>query len=288
MRPPRPSLARPAPLGAPTPAARAAGVRAPRGRDRPLAPRAAPAPPPDLPPHDSCALGFASVDHTAPDPATVLTVEASDYPGLVRVLAWALGGLGVTVDNARLTTTPDGLAVNTFWLLDAKGRKLSRDAADLLAERVADVVTVCAPAAPPARATRFASGGGRVTVDNGAHPTLTVVTVGPAGARCGGGGGGQAATPPPLLDVASAVSGAGLEIREAVVRGKQGGPASTDGVADPGSVRLWVCEAGAGEGKLAPARCAALAYTLELALCGAAAGAPLTAPVPGVGAVQMS
>ena len=228
---------------------------------------------------DACSVGFATIDANASPTSTVLRVEAKDYPGVVRVLAWALAGLGVTVENAVLTTTADGIVDNTFWITDARGRKLVPDEAELVAERVAGMVSVCAPPAAPLAAARHVAAGGRVVVDNAQHPSLTVVTVS---------GAPTASTrtppkPPPLLDVASAVSGAGLEIREAIVRGGAGGPASTDGAADaPGSVRLWLTEAGGGPdgGKLSPARCAALAYTLSLALCGDQ-GAPLTPPVPG-------
>lgn len=196
--------------------------------------------------------------------------QVKDYPGLVRVLAWTLGGLGVTVTNAHLTTTGDGVALNTFWVTDRRGRKLAPARATALADRIADLVTVCAPAVAASGATSFVGAGGRVTVDNGAHPELTVVVVGP----------GADGYPPPLLDVASAVSGAGIIIREAVVRGGGGGaPTATDGT-PPGALRLWLCEPGAGGGKLPPPRCAALAYTLGLALEGGGV-VSLTPPVPG-------
>lgn len=277
----RPHTARPTPRGTRAPFVSSRPRRAVLAR-----PTHTPAATPPRPPSpadstasaDACSIGFATADSDASPTATVLKVEAKDYVGIVRVLAWALAGLGVTVENAVLTTNSDGFVENTFWIQDARtGRKLARDDADLLAERIADVVTICAPPAAPVSATRFEAAGGRVVISNDAHPSLTVVTVAGAPSPTSK----KPVKPPPLLDVASAVSGAGVEIREAIVRGGAGGPASTDGAADaPGSVRLWVTEAGGRDGKLAPARAAALAFTLELALCGDR-GAPLTPPVPG-------
>lgn len=261
------------------------GLRAPPALRAARAPRAAAQPPrrraatpiaaaePDADaPGEWCAPGFATVDSESHAGATVLTVEVRDYPGLVRVLAWGLGGLGVAVDNAHLTTTDDGIAINTFWLTDGRGRKLSKARADSLADRVADLVAVCAPSSTDSHATSFVGANGRVTVDNAAHPSLTVVSVGP----------GADGVPPPLLVVASAVSGAGITIREAVVRGGGGGaPAATDGT-PPGALRLWLAEPDPGGGKLPSPRCAALAYTLGLALDGGGA-VSLTPPVPGAG-----
>jgi len=283
---------------------------------------------------EACAPAFVTVDSAASPAFTVLHVEVLDYPGLVRAMAWALAGMGLAVENARLTTDGEGFAQNTVWVTEAgRGRKLGEAAAALAAERLAEVLTYCSP--PPGQAEAVAAAAladGPIRLDNGAHPAWTVVDVAaprddvkggpgslpsstPAAAWPRGGagfsaspaaiGGGGAAV---LLDVASAISGSGLAIREAVLQGcggECGGPtllvsagtaAAPDaaGVAaaaaaagdyataaafDPAVSRLlrfWVSEPGGG--KLAYPRAAALVYTLNLVL--GRGGAPTRPPIP--------
>jgi UTP:GlnB (protein PII) uridylyltransferase len=50
--------------------------------------------------------------------------QVADYPGLLRVIAWMLNGLGMRVHNACLKTTSDGIAEDSFWLTDYAGRKV--------------------------------------------------------------------------------------------------------------------------------------------------------------------
>ena len=45
----------------------------------------------------------------------------------------------------RLSTDDEGMAVNTLWVTDCRGRKLSNQQAELLAERVGDFVVYCTP-----------------------------------------------------------------------------------------------------------------------------------------------
>jgi hypothetical protein len=63
----------------------------------------------------------------------------------VRVIAWVLNGVDVLVENATLKTNEDGIAHNTFWVTNRRGRKLSQKRAEFLAERLGDYITYCTP-----------------------------------------------------------------------------------------------------------------------------------------------
>ena len=272
--------------------------------------------------YESCSPGYVTVDNASSPTCTKLHLEAQDYIGLTRVVAWVLGGLGLHVRDARLTTGEDGWAKNEFWVTTEAGSKLSDRRAQAASERLAEFVTYCTP--PPRRAgeePRCEAGGIRVDSSARAHDRWTVVTVrggglssnDKSGGRSSGSGGGGSSSSgvSPLLDVASAVSGAGIEIREAVI---QGGPSTCGGVGGGGggdrptidedpedgeeegssssspssssssssatepAMRLWVCEPATG-GKLSYVRCAALLQTLSLAL-GRGGGPSLVPPAP--------
>ena len=45
----------------------------------------------------------------------------------------------------RLSTDDEGIAKNTLWVTDRRGRKLSNFQAELLAERIGDFVVYCTP-----------------------------------------------------------------------------------------------------------------------------------------------
>jgi hypothetical protein len=70
-----------------------------------------------------CVAPSVLVDNSASGRATKLTVEAVDYPGVLRVIAWVLNGLQVRVQSAQLLSEGDELA-DTFWLVDLKGNKV--------------------------------------------------------------------------------------------------------------------------------------------------------------------
>lgn len=48
-----------------------------------------------------CMPGEVLLDNESDDKFTILRVEVKDYPGLLRVCAWVLNGLQLTVQNAR-------------------------------------------------------------------------------------------------------------------------------------------------------------------------------------------
>ena len=260
--------------------------------------------------YESCSPGYVTVDNASSATCTKLHLEAQDYIGLTRVVAWVLGGLGVLVRDARLATGDDGWAKNEMWVTTEAGLKLSDARAQAVSERLAEFVTYCTP--PPRRAgeePRCEAGGIRVDSSARAHERWTVVTV--------RGGPASSSSSSPLLDVASAVSGAGIAIREAIVQGgpscegggggdgalaggsggdrptidedpedgekaSPSGPPSASSSPSPSSaepaMRLWVCEPATG-GKLSYVRCSALLQTLSLAL-GRGGGPSLVPPAP--------
>ena len=48
-----------------------------------------------------CMPGEVLLDNKSHEQFTILRVEVKDYPGLLRVIAWVLNGLQLTVQNAR-------------------------------------------------------------------------------------------------------------------------------------------------------------------------------------------
>ena len=48
-----------------------------------------------------CMPGEVILDNESHEQFTILRVEVKDYPGLLRVIAWVLNGLQLTVQNAR-------------------------------------------------------------------------------------------------------------------------------------------------------------------------------------------
>ena len=84
-----------------------------------------------------------------PGRADASSVGADDV--LPRKTSWLLL-------QCRLQTDKEGIARNTFWLADYRGRKLPDDKAELVAERVADFVVYCTPSDNSVKAQRFRSG----------------------------------------------------------------------------------------------------------------------------------
>jgi [protein-PII] uridylyltransferase len=66
-------------------------------------------------------------DQEASALATVVEVRAPDQPGLAYALAHALAELGLDITSARIATAK-ALALDVFYVRDAKGRKLDPDA----------------------------------------------------------------------------------------------------------------------------------------------------------------
>ncbi|KAK9821466.1 hypothetical protein WJX81_006037 [Elliptochloris bilobata] len=203
-----------------------------------------------------CMPGEVAVDNDSSKRFTILTVEVKDYPGLLRVIAWVVNGLDVLVENARLVTDNEGYAKNRFWLTDRRGRKLSNQNADLLAERVGDFVVYCTPDRKTMQAKQYASNG--VHINNEAHSEYSVVTIAENRERASA-----------LLEVASAMTGIGIVIHEAVIQGSKVGKvpklaeAPEVDVPEHGAAfKFWVTDR--QNAKLDYARATALLYTLGL------------------------
>lgn len=79
-----------------------------------------------------CAPALVSVDNRKNPHFTVVEVGVTDYPGLMRVIAWVLNGLDVVAQNAVLSTSQDGYANNTFWLSTRLGESCVRRGGDIL------------------------------------------------------------------------------------------------------------------------------------------------------------
>ena len=148
-------------------------------------------------PEDIVALNLAQLDaaqgstldvHTeyyAARGATLVTVIASDHPGLFYRIAGGIHLAGGNIIDARIHTTRSGMAVDNFLVQDPLGRPFSEDSqlarikasiADALANRVKLVPQLAArPLARP-RADAFQVAP-RVEFDNAASNRFTVIEV---------------------------------------------------------------------------------------------------------------
>lgn len=97
------------------------------------------------------------------------------------------------------------MANNVFWITTDAGRKLDLDRAELVAERVADFVVYCTPNQHAVEAQEFQEGSIKLT--NKEHEKYSVVSVVSEPGKRGF-----------LLDVASAMSGLGMVIHEAIIQ----------------------------------------------------------------------
>lgn len=149
----------------------------------------------------ACSPAFVSIEEE--DRFTKLSLQVEDYPGLLRVVSWTLNGMDVRVHSAKLTTTDDGLAKDVFHLTSITGQALSKARAKEVAEQVQELVMFCSR--PVSHSLEWCNG--PVFVSNLSHPKFTELTLLESGKRQGF-----------LLDIASVLSGVGLEVREADIR----------------------------------------------------------------------
>jgi len=126
---------------------------------------------------DTRAHGFRAV--------TELTVYTADHAGLFSRLAGAIALCGVTIVDARIFTTQDGMAIDTFLIQELDGTavqrpdklaKLSSSIARTLAGDVKPHEDLPARRFGPSRAKVFRVVP-RVLIDNGASNTHTVIEV---------------------------------------------------------------------------------------------------------------
>ena len=190
-----------------------------------------------------CALASVSARQEAD--ATVLHVEAADFPGLLRTLAWVLEGLALRVVGADLTTGPDGIAVDEFRVVTEAGKPVADP--ELLASRVEDWLASCAPAPADRTATALELGGVRIKAADGE----SVVTV-PSSVHKG-----------QLFELASSVTALGISIRSASIVCASGCD--------------WVLHVVGADGALNYTQASGLLYLLGVQ-SGATASAPLAPP----------
>jgi [protein-PII] uridylyltransferase len=123
-----------------------------------------------------------------PDPergTTLVTIYATDHPGLFYRIAGAISLAGANIFDARIHTTRDGMAIDNFVVLDPLGRpfaepqqlaRLKRSIADVLEGRVrlADKLAARQPARRKAELFRVEP---RVLIHNKASNRYTVIEV---------------------------------------------------------------------------------------------------------------
>ena len=118
--------------------------------------------------------------------ATTITVYASDRPGLFARVAGAMAGVGASILDAKIFTTADGMALDTFSIQEEEGAGAVAGADKLarLTRAIEDAVAGEAMPEPPrtprsARARRLAAFAvePQVSIDNRASERFTVIEV---------------------------------------------------------------------------------------------------------------
>ena len=117
---------------------------------------------------------------------TEVTIYTQDHPGLFSRLAGAFAAAGATVVDARIFTTPQGMALDTFWIQDTEGgafaqpnrlAKMSVMIERSLAGRLKPEEAVRDRGFRPGRGARVFTVQPRVVIDNKASATHTVIEV---------------------------------------------------------------------------------------------------------------
>jgi [protein-PII] uridylyltransferase len=119
---------------------------------------------------------------------TEVTIYASDHPGLFSRIAGAIALSGADIVDAKIFTTTDGMAIDTFWIQDANGGPF--DGTDRLTRMSARIEQTMVGSLRPTQElekkiesqsksrTRVFTVRPRVFVDNEASFTHTVIEVG--------------------------------------------------------------------------------------------------------------
>lgn len=144
---------------------------------------------------------------------TEVTVYAGDHPGLFARIAGALAAAGANIVDARIFTTPQGMALDTLWIQDLAGAafaephkltSLKRGIADTLSGKVRTHQAIAERRRPQPRSDVFHVET-RVIVNNQASATHTVIEI-------------NARDRPGLLyDVTRALAAEGLQISTAKI-----------------------------------------------------------------------
>ncbi len=132
---------------------------------------------------DGRAIALDLRDHGARG-VTEITLFARDRPGLFALAAGAIARAGATIADAKVFTTLDGMALDSFWVQDTQGGALVDDAkrsrlASMIEQALGDGLPLGAlpvAPAPPANPALF-SVRPQVLVDNDASAKHTVIEV---------------------------------------------------------------------------------------------------------------
>lgn len=151
-----------------------------------------------------CAPTFVTWENKEREDCTVLNVDSPDYPGLLRILAWAMNGMELRVQSASLNVTDDGFAENKFYVTSYGGKKLSDKYAAICAERLSEFAFYCKPSDEAEGKTEFTRG--KVTVSNSAHELYSTLTVRGEPDRDGF-----------LLEICSVLSGLGFSAKSGTI-----------------------------------------------------------------------
>lgn len=123
---------------------------------------------------EECAATFVTATNAAGEAHTTIRLQAAEFPGLLRVIAWALQGLSIHVARAMLHTTSDGVAEDVLLVTDAAGQPLTDDRAACVASRLAGLLDTCVRArvGDPSLLER-----GPVLIDSSLSPAWSLVRV---------------------------------------------------------------------------------------------------------------
>lgn len=198
----------------------------------------------------SCAIAYAEVDNDAHPTSTLLKVDVSAVPGVMRILSWLLNGLDLELNNAEWVIDEDvdddgsnnDIVHIKMFVTEGigKGRSKVKDP-KAVEERVTEYLRFCTQAESKKVGVVEHSG---IRIDNATDPerTLLTVRVNETGAKS-------------LLSVASTITGLGLRMNRAKL-----------GVSKPSGASTWEMKLTDFESrnKLTSAQVQGLLYTLAL------------------------
>tara|TARA_B110000483_G_scaffold191157_2_gene226994 strand:+ start:1831 stop:2826 length:996 start_codon:yes stop_codon:yes gene_type:complete len=198
----------------------------------------------------SCAIAYAEVDNDAHPTSTLLKVDVSAVPGVMRILSWLLNGLDLELNDADWEIEEDvdddgsnnDIVHIKMFVTEGIGKGKSKvNDPRAVEERVTEYLRFCTQAESKKVGVVEHSG---IRIDNKTDPerTLLTVRVNETGAKS-------------LLSVASTITGLGLRMNRAKF-----------GVSKPSGASIWEMKLTDFESrnKLTSAQVQGLLYTLAL------------------------
>ena len=198
----------------------------------------------------SCAIAYAEVDNDAHPTSTLLKVDVSAVPGVMRILSWLLNGLDLELNDAEWVIDEDvdddgsnnDIVHIKMFVTEGIGKDRSKvKDPKAVEERVTEYLRFCTQAESKKVGVVEHSG---IRIDNATDPERTLLTVRviETGAKS-------------LLSVASTITGLGLRMNRAKL-----------GVSKPSGASTWEMKLTDFESrnKLTSAQVQGLLYTLAL------------------------